>query len=243
MSIALSLQYLGSLPKKAKKWRLRKPNHLHGWRYGFAFRFIAGLLSTTLGILVMFFLGIFTGWKMTNGILLAGTAIMGGMIYLAEHLRSRVYERVVALTEDKKHIDLETRQVRMLFGFFPRKRSDRVEADREYAHMSKFAERTLDIVIAGAGIVAAAPAMLVIAALVRFDSGGPAIYRQPVKGEGGKEVFVYRFRTRENFGDHKITAVGLFLRKSSLDELPMLFNILGGTVRSRWLLSIFRFWR
>ena len=114
--------------------------------------------------------------------------------------------------------------------------------------------RFLDIVIALAVLLFIAPLMLVIAGLIKLQDGGPALFRQSRIGQGGEAFYCLKFRTmvtdaevrlnallardpearREWEQDHKlrkdprITALGAFLRKSSLDELPQLFNVLKG---------------
>ncbi|MBU1362176.1 MAG: sugar transferase [Gammaproteobacteria bacterium] len=114
--------------------------------------------------------------------------------------------------------------------------------------------RFLDIVIALAVLLFIAPLMLVIAGLIKLQDGGPALFRQSRIGHGGEAFYCLKFRTmvtdaevrlnallardpevrREWELDHKlrkdprITALGAFLRKSSLDELPQLFNVLKG---------------
>ncbi len=89
-------------------------------------------------------------------------------------------------------------------------------------------------------LVLCAPVMLVIAALVRLTSPGPALFRQMRHGFRGQEVMVYKFRTmrtdmtdhggrtQTRRGDPRITRLGRFLRNSSLDELPQLLNVIRG---------------
>lgn len=84
------------------------------------------------------------------------------------------------------------------------------------------------------------PVMLAAAIVIRATSEGPAIFRQVRYGKDGKNFVIYKFRTMyisapKNVATHQlsgaqsfITPVGKFLRKSSLDELPQLFNILKG---------------
>ncbi|MGQ0675175.1 MAG: sugar transferase [Rhodospirillales bacterium] len=84
------------------------------------------------------------------------------------------------------------------------------------------------------------PVMLAVAALVRLDSPGPALFKQRRIGYGGKAFDVYKFRTlrtdmtdatasrQVTEGDPRVTRVGRYLRKFSLDELPQLINVLRG---------------
>jgi exopolysaccharide biosynthesis polyprenyl glycosylphosphotransferase len=105
-----------------------------------------------------------------------------------------------------------------------------------YARWSK---RTLDVVLASAGLLVAAPLLAVIALLVR-RSPGPIIYRQARLGEGGREFTIYKFRTMvsdaEEAGkprwasddDERVTPVGRILRRTHVDELPQLWNVIAG---------------
>ena len=101
-----------------------------------------------------------------------------------------------------------------------------------------------DRLLALLALIAAAPALAVIALAVRLDSPGPIIFRQRRHGWNGSEFEILKFRTmtwhdRPEAGngevqtrraDSRITRVGSFLRKTSLDELPQLFNVLNGTM-------------
>lgn len=101
-------------------------------------------------------------------------------------------------------------------------------------------KRTLSIGGAIVGIVAAGPLMALIALAVRLDSAGPAIFRQKRVGRDGRVFTMYKFRSmwhdpEANGGarpatadDERITRVGRWLRRTRLDELPQLFNILRG---------------
>lgn len=124
------------------------------------------------------------------------------------------------------------------------------------------AKRIVDAVGAAAGLAGLSPFLLAIAALIRLDSRGPALFKQTRLGLGGRPFTVYKFRSMRRDADHaphrdyvtsfilngdghstvaddgtaiykltgddRITRVGLFLRKTSLDELPQLINVLKG---------------
>ena len=101
------------------------------------------------------------------------------------------------------------------------------------------AKRVLDLALGLIAAVVAAPVMLVIALAVRCESAGPALFRQQRVGRGGRTFLIYKFRTMSvdspSFGlkparmdDERVTRVGRFLRRTSLDELPQLLNVLRG---------------
>ena len=100
-------------------------------------------------------------------------------------------------------------------------------------------KRLSDIAISMVALAFLFPVLLAVALLVRLGSAGPAIFRQRRYGLDGKEIIIYKFRSMrvEEDGaqirqaqrdDDRITAVGAFLRKTSLDELPQLINVLQG---------------
>ena len=114
-----------------------------------------------------------------------------------------------------------------------------------------FLKRVIDFTAALLGVILLSPIFLVIAIMIKFDSKGPIVFGHIRKGLNGKDIKVYKFRTMyenskeifENFteeqkkefyinfkldNDPRITKIGDFLRRTSLDELPQLFNILKG---------------
>ncbi len=101
-------------------------------------------------------------------------------------------------------------------------------------------KRALDLTIAVPGSLLTAPLVAALAVAVRLDSPGSAIYRQTRVGRRGKPFSIYKLRTMVNGaerigdglaiqdGDERITRVGAFLRRYSLDELPNLWNVVLG---------------
>jgi len=100
-------------------------------------------------------------------------------------------------------------------------------------------KRISDVILSVLILILIAPAMLVIAALVKLGSPGPVLFRQRRYGLDGREIVIYKFRSMtvcEDGGtirqatrdDHRITPVGAFLRRTSLDELPQFINVLQG---------------
>jgi lipopolysaccharide/colanic/teichoic acid biosynthesis glycosyltransferase len=100
--------------------------------------------------------------------------------------------------------------------------------------------RVVDVVVSALALVLSSPLLLAAMLAVRLESPGPVIYRQRRAGRGGKPFDVLKLRTMVdgaehigaglavNANDSRITRVGAFLRRSSLDELPNLLNVLRG---------------
>ncbi|MYM65297.1 undecaprenyl-phosphate glucose phosphotransferase [Pseudoduganella sp. FT55W] len=108
-----------------------------------------------------------------------------------------------------------------------------------FTGFNSMVKRTSDIVLALVIQVMLLPIMLVIALAIRSTSPGPIIFRQRRYGLYGEEIIVYKFRsmtvaedgakvTQATKNDSRVTKVGAFLRKSSLDELPQFINVLQG---------------
>ena len=116
-----------------------------------------------------------------------------------------------------------------------------------------FIKRTFDIIVSLVSMILFAPIFLIIAIMIKLDSNGSIIYKHKRIGKNGRYIYLYKFRTmytnskeilenllndpekkkewEENFkldDDPRITKIGKFLRRSSLDELPQLLNIFLG---------------
>ena len=117
----------------------------------------------------------------------------------------------------------------------------------------RFIKRTFDFIISGLSLILLSPVFLLIAVLIKFDSKGKVFYKHKRIGKNGEYIYLYKFRSmysdskerlekmlenpkirkewEENYkldNDPRITKIGAILRKTSLDELPQLFNILVG---------------
>lgn len=114
-------------------------------------------------------------------------------------------------------------------------------------------KRIFDLLFSLVAVVLLSPVLLVISLAIRLEDRGPILYCAQRVGRGGKPITVYKFRSmrmhadrledmltpeeleeyKKNYKlehDPRVTKVGAFLRKTSLDELPQLFNILAGTL-------------
>ncbi len=103
-----------------------------------------------------------------------------------------------------------------------------------------YGKRAIDFVLSGVGAIVFLPLFLIIAALIKLESKGPILFRQKRVGLHKKNFSIMKFRTMRtdtpkdmpthmlSNPDQYITKVGRFLRKTSLDELPQIFNILKG---------------
>ena len=107
---------------------------------------------------------------------------------------------------------------------------------------ARLLKRLEDVVISSVIILMIAPVYMLIAVAVKLTSPGPVLFKQLRTGINGHEFYVYKFRsmklhqeqdgqvTQATKKDSRITSVGAFLRRTSLDELPQFFNVLQGTM-------------
>ncbi|WMJ68974.1 undecaprenyl-phosphate glucose phosphotransferase [Stenotrophomonas sp. 24(2023)] len=109
-------------------------------------------------------------------------------------------------------------------------------------HNFRLFKRAEDLVVAGMAVLLLLPLLAILALGVKLSSPGPVLFRQRRHGLGGKEFWMLKFRsmrvheeksgqiTQATRDDPRVTRFGAFLRRSSLDELPQFFNVLGGSM-------------
>jgi putative colanic acid biosynthesis UDP-glucose lipid carrier transferase len=113
--------------------------------------------------------------------------------------------------------------------------------DTPFQGMRAIQKRCMDMILGATALLLLWPLMLVIGATVKLQSSGPALFRQRRHGLNGEEIVVYKFRTmtvcedgpnvsQAVRDDERITPIGRFLRRTSLDELPQLINVLAGSM-------------
>lgn len=124
------------------------------------------------------------------------------------------------------------------------KSNNNVEINKDKINNKKYLyeilKRILDIISSLLGLIVAIPIILVIAIIIKIEDNGPVFYSQQRLGKDEKNFFVYKLRSMrvdaEKYGgvqwaqkdDPRITKIGKFIRKTRIDEIPQLFNILKG---------------
>ena len=105
---------------------------------------------------------------------------------------------------------------------------------------NRMQKRVFDLCFALAALLLLSPLMIVVALLIRMESRGPALFRQTRVGEGSRQFTIFKFRSMRlesadqegrasaQRDDPRITRVGRFIRRTSIDELPQLFNVVRG---------------
>jgi Undecaprenyl-phosphate glucose phosphotransferase len=107
------------------------------------------------------------------------------------------------------------------------------------SQLQRFAKRVFDIVAAAAGLVILLPLLTAVAVTIKLDSRGPVLFRQTRHGYNNETIKVFKFRSMVQTGDggkfvqavrndSRVTRVGALLRRTNIDELPQLINVLRG---------------
>jgi lipopolysaccharide/colanic/teichoic acid biosynthesis glycosyltransferase len=119
-------------------------------------------------------------------------------------------------------------------------RADRLAPSLNLLNWHAAAKRFIDIVLSGSALIALVPLFLLVALAISIESQGPILFIQQREGKGGKLFRAIKFRSMRQddcdisgvrqtiVGDSRITRVGRLLRRTSIDELPQLLNVLRG---------------
>lgn len=127
-----------------------------------------------------------------------------------------------------------------------------IEKDLKWKSIQFLIKRLMDIILSLIGIVILSPVFIILSIWIKMDSNGPAVFKQIRVGKDGKDFTIYKFRTMvvdaekkkeleidpndlgnfvfQSKSDNRITKSGAFIRKTSLDEIPQLFNVLIGNM-------------
>jgi polysaccharide biosynthesis protein PslA len=115
-----------------------------------------------------------------------------------------------------------------------------VVSSRPLRLRDRFFKRVIDLLVAGAALVMLAPVMLLLALAIKIESSGPVFFRQQRVGQNNRMFNLLKFRSMRTEcsdaegirsaspSDERVTALGQFMRQTSLDELPQLFNVITG---------------
>jgi len=218
-------------PDVSERFKFGAPKHADGFVYGFLFRLLIAVLAVIVPVPIFFVAGLLHGNSQPTSFELV---LFGGFIALTiligEHLRSLVYERTIVRRQQAAR-----RAGRSL---------DEVVRDlgtARHGGASPIIKRAFDVVLATAALVALAPVLIATTLLVALDSRGSIVDRERRLGINGRLIELFRFRTTRQ--DGTTTAVGDFVRNSSINELPLLLNVLQGDMsvvgRSLYLIDDF----
>lgn len=162
-----------------------------------------------------------------------------------DHRAAGLNDRIVpALSAEHRSLVLSSRPSGFSERAEPRAigRHFSAAGSRRNAYIHSHQKRLLDIVVSLAVLLAVAPVLLVLALTVKFSSAGPVIFKQKRNGKGSRYFYIYKFRTmydrpdegsigflkQARPGDSRVTRLGYWLRRLSLDELPQILNVLQG---------------
>jgi lipopolysaccharide/colanic/teichoic acid biosynthesis glycosyltransferase len=218
----------------AAEWRKLfglKPHQSREIVFGFLLRFVVGLVAVVVPTIFMLVIGLLDGWYLNNTLLVLYGIVICAMVLLGEHVRSRVYERMLLAPELPEELydqwpnrEIKDRVIAGL-GELPRRSSTNRFAWR-------VVKQIFDIVVGTITLWLVGPLIAIIAAAIKFDSRGPIIIGQRRVGLDGRKFTIYKFRTlmvlESQDQQPEVTSVGRFLRRTNLDELPQLFNVLMG---------------
>jgi lipopolysaccharide/colanic/teichoic acid biosynthesis glycosyltransferase len=201
--------------------------------FSFLYRILMGTAAFVLALAPVMLIGALTAWTTNSVVIVVEGAVMAVTIFVAEHLRLAVYGRY-ASSRDVVVYELEWPDSGP---------EDAILQPPSVVYES--VKRAVDVAASLLGLFLLAPVFLAVAAMVKLDSPGPLLVSGLRIGKAHRRFRLWRFRTtysdvedlanrdRELYAlfrlhDPRFTRVGAFLRRTSIDELPQLINVLRG---------------
>jgi lipopolysaccharide/colanic/teichoic acid biosynthesis glycosyltransferase len=210
----------------ATEWRKlfrMRPTQTQEVIFGFLLRLLVSIVAVITASIPTILVGWLNNWHFTNTLLFLFGFIICAMVLFGEHLRSRIYERIIAESHPQLIGNDEIAQIDNQEGDAPNLIAEH-----------RFKKRIFDIVAATMVLFVLAPLLIVVTVAVLFDGPGPILFRQRRRGYNRKELTIYKFRALRISDDDalipEVTRVGRFLLRTNLDEAPQLFNVLFGSM-------------
>jgi lipopolysaccharide/colanic/teichoic acid biosynthesis glycosyltransferase len=205
------------------------PSHKREIVFGFLWRLLVGVVSVVVSAVILVVAGFFNGWQLTTPLLVFFGGFISLSVYFGEHLRSRVYERSLSKRSQPANASVLIEQI---------ERGSRSSPHR----IPDSANRVFDVVLALIALFFFGPMLVLTGVIVGMTSPGPILVRKERLGFHRRKFYVLKFRImylRDSdanmaddafaaLRDRRITPIGAFLRKSSIEELPALLNVLKG---------------
>jgi lipopolysaccharide/colanic/teichoic acid biosynthesis glycosyltransferase len=232
--------WYGLLAKELRASRFSfRPNDHNGFFFGFLFRLVAAIVAVVWSTVAIFLIvGVSllfaapNGWHLSDWLLVLYGTLISLTIFAGEHLRSRVYERVIRDWPGDEAVTVQE------YAAIARDLEANQPIDR-HAPKALAAKRAFDLLFSTLLLLLLLPVFFLLSLLIKFDSRGPILFAQKRVGPNGRVISLLKFRTMHYpevmsdsshalRNDPRVTRVGRYLRLTSLDELPQLFNVFKG---------------
>ncbi|MGO6938497.1 sugar transferase [Rhizobium johnstonii] len=202
--------------------RSKKPYKPYDPFFGFAVRVLIAVASIIFPLVPIGIWGLLNGWDLSTGMISVYGFSIALTVLVGEHFRSRIFER------ELRPVGPPTTSGRAQLSEAPEVRDEITEGSGLYRGWNRAAKRAFDIAVAASVLAVTTPAFIIIACFIKMFDGGPIFVSLLRYDLFGRPVRVLKFKTI--ISDDRVTAVGLFLRRSSIDELPQLLNVLFGSL-------------
>jgi lipopolysaccharide/colanic/teichoic acid biosynthesis glycosyltransferase len=208
---------------KRSGFRIRRPNSPYDLVFGFAARLAMGLLAVFVPVLPVLLWGALNGWAVTSAMVWFYGVMVFALVLLGEHFRSRIFERVLRVPVRQTHVEITGQFIRGAIS--PASPSQDASV---LGASSSVKRRVIDLIFVIPLLFLLFPLFNVIACFSLLEASGPVFYVSKRYDIAGREVRMVRFRVKNKSGH--FTPLGRFLRATSLEELPLLFNVLTGSL-------------